>query len=94
MVQLCNKLTENVSKLSMSVPNVIDRLGLNELQLKKNNPNCQCYTLYLKILLFSISFRHGEPDFLYARSWIPFYFFSGVVTFGSIGRQLAMVNIN
>jgi len=29
---------------------------------------------------------------LYARTWIPWYFFSGVVTFGSIGRQLAMVS--
>lgn len=37
------------------------------------------------------SFRNGEPDFLYARTWIPWFFFSGVVTFGTIGRQLAMV---
>ena len=37
-------------------------------------------------------FRHGEPDFLYDRTWIPWFFFSAVVTFGSIGRQLAMVS--
>ena len=40
------------------------------------------------------SYRNGEPDFLYARTWIPWFFFSGVVTFGTIGRQLAMVRVS
>ena len=42
-------------------------------------------------IIYLCPFRNGEPDFLYARSWLPWFFFSGVVTFGSIGRQLAMV---
>lgn len=35
--------------------------------------------------------RHTSPDFLYVRSWLPCIFFSGGVTVGNIGRQLAMV---
>lgn len=36
-------------------------------------------------------FRYTSPDFLYIRSWLPCIFFSGGVTVGNIGRQLAMV---
>lgn len=36
-------------------------------------------------------FRYTSPDFLYVRSWLPCIFFSGGVTVGNIGRQLAMV---
>lgn len=45
-----------------------------------------------KINLKFLILRNDEPDFLFARAWIPLYFFCGVVTFGSIGRQLAMVS--
>ena len=37
-------------------------------------------------------FRYTEPDFLYIRSWLPCIFFSGGVTMGNIGRQLAVVS--
>lgn len=53
-----------------------------------------CACAVLQSLIYLGVYKHGEPDFLYARSWIPFYFFSGVVTFGSIGRQLAMIEYN
>lgn len=49
----------------------------------------------LQCLIYLGVYRNDEPDFLYSRaSWIPWYFFSGVVTFGSIGRQLAMTEYN
>lgn len=38
-----------------------------------------------------LSRRYTSPDFLYIRSWLPCIFFSGGVTVGNIGRQLAMV---
>ena len=37
--------------------------------------------------------RYTEPDFLFVRSWLPCVFFSGGVTMGNIGRQLAAVSI-
>ena len=37
-------------------------------------------------------FRYTEPDFLFVRSWLPSVFFSGGVTVGNIGRQLASVS--
>lgn len=37
--------------------------------------------------------RYTSPDFLYVRSWLPCIFFSGGVTVGNIGRQLAMVTL-
>ena len=40
---------------------------------------------------FLCSCRYTSPDFLYVRSWLPCIFFSGGVTVGNIGRQLAMV---
>ena len=46
----------------------------------------------LRVILNFFFLRNDEPDFLFARAWIPLYFFCGVVTFGSIGRQLAMVS--
>lgn len=39
---------------------------------------------------FSFVRRYTSPDFLYIRSWLPCIFFSGGVTVGNIGRQLAM----
>lgn len=53
-----------------------------------------CACVLLQGLIYLGVYRNGEPDFLYARSWLPWYFFSGVVTFGSIGRQLAMTEYN
>lgn len=41
--------------------------------------------------LYSLFLRYTSPDFLYVRSWLPCIFFSGGVTVGNIGRQLAMV---
>ena len=38
-------------------------------------------------------YRYTEPDFLFVRSWLPCVFFSGGVTMGNIGRQLAAVSI-
>jgi len=35
--------------------------------------------------------RYTAPDFLYVRSWLPCIFFSGGITMGKIGRQLAVV---
>lgn len=37
--------------------------------------------------------RYTAPDFLYVRSWLPCIFFSGGITMGNIGRQLALVSI-
>jgi Insulin-induced protein (INSIG) len=37
--------------------------------------------------------RYTAPDFLYVRSWLPCIFFSGGITMGNIGRQLALVRI-
>ncbi|KPP71594.1 insulin-induced protein 1-like [Scleropages formosus] len=45
------------------------------------------YQLCVPPRLFS---RYTSPDFLYIRSWLPCIFFSGGVTVGNIGRQLAM----
>lgn len=42
-------------------------------------------------VLYSLFLRYTSPDFLYVRSWLPCIFFSGGVTVGNIGRQLAMV---
>lgn len=39
-----------------------------------------------------IYFRYTEPDFLFVRSWLPCIFFSGGITMGNIGRQLAVVS--
>ena len=36
--------------------------------------------------------RYTAPDFLYVRSWLPCIFFSGGITMGNIGRQLALVS--
>lgn len=47
---------------------------------------------FLKCDFFSrFLLRYTSPDFLYVRSWLPCIFFSGGVTVGNIGRQLAMV---
>ncbi|CAM1326486.1 INSIG2 (predicted) [Pycnogonum litorale] len=47
-------------------------------------------TFIYQILLYQQVFNYTESDFLYVRSWLPSVFFSGGVTVGSIGRQLAL----
>lgn len=37
--------------------------------------------------------RFPSPQLGYVRSWLPCIFFSGGVTVGNIGRQLAMVRL-
>ncbi|XP_064613582.1 insulin-induced gene 2 protein-like [Liolophura sinensis] len=47
-------------------------------------------TFVTQLLVYNGVYRYTEPDFLYVRSWLPCIFFSGGVTMGKIGRQLAM----
>uniref|UniRef100_A0A8C9WV81 Insulin-induced gene protein n=1 Tax=Scleropages formosus TaxID=113540 RepID=A0A8C9WV81_SCLFO len=47
-------------------------------------------TLTTQLLVYNGLFQYTSPDFLYVRSWLPCIFFAGVITMGSIGRQLAM----
>jgi len=47
-------------------------------------------TLVTQLLVYYGVYMYTEPDFLYVRSWLPCVFFSGGVTMGNIGRQLAM----
>jgi hypothetical protein len=46
-------------------------------------------TFFTQLLVYNDVFRYTEPDFLFIRSWLPCVFFSGGVTMGNIGRQLA-----
>ncbi|NXV72105.1 INSI1 protein, partial [Atlantisia rogersi] len=48
-------------------------------------------TLITQFLVYNGVYQYTSPDFLYIRSWLPCIFFSGGVTVGNIGRQLAMV---
>ncbi|XP_054878368.1 insulin-induced gene 2 protein-like isoform X1 [Poeciliopsis prolifica] len=47
-------------------------------------------TLTTQILVYNGVFQYTNPDFLYIRSWLPCIYFSGVITMGNIGRQLAL----
>eukprot|EP00118_Oscarella_pearsei_P007116 m.33708 g.33708 ORF g.33708 m.33708 type:complete len:88 (+) comp31875_c0_seq4:824-1087(+) len=47
-------------------------------------------TIGTQLLVYNGFFQYRDPDFLYIRSWLPCIYFSGGVTFGSIGRQLAL----
>ncbi|XP_029110832.1 insulin-induced gene 1 protein-like isoform X2 [Scleropages formosus] len=47
-------------------------------------------TLITQFLIYNGVYQYTSPDFLYIRSWLPCIFFSGGVTVGNIGRQLAM----
>lgn len=47
-------------------------------------------TLITQLLVYNGVYQYTSPDFLYIRSWLPCIFFSGGVTVGNIGRQLAM----
>ncbi|KAH0520259.1 Insulin-induced gene 1 protein [Microtus ochrogaster] len=49
-------------------------------------------TLITQLLVYNGVYQYTSPDFLYIRSWLPCIFFSGGVTVGNIGRQLAMVS--
>lgn len=46
-------------------------------------------TFVTQLLVYNDVYRYTEPDFLFVRSWLPCVFFSGGVTMGNIGRQLA-----
>uniref|UniRef100_A0A452QDU7 Insulin-induced gene protein n=1 Tax=Ursus americanus TaxID=9643 RepID=A0A452QDU7_URSAM len=48
-------------------------------------------TVITQLLVYNGVYQYTSPDFLYIRSWLPCIFFSGGVTVGNIGRQLAMV---
>ncbi|XP_012589327.1 PREDICTED: insulin-induced gene 1 protein, partial [Condylura cristata] len=50
-------------------------------------------TLITQLLVYNGVYQYASPDFLYIRSWLPCIFFSGGVTVGNIGRQLAMVGV-
>ncbi|KAL5006594.1 hypothetical protein ScPMuIL_015400 [Solemya velum] len=47
-------------------------------------------TFVTQLLVYNGVYRYTKADFLFVRSWIPCIFFSGGVTMGNIGRQLAM----
>jgi len=47
-------------------------------------------TFVTQLLVYHGVYRYTAPDFLYVRSWLPCIFFSGGVTMGNIGRQLAV----
>lgn len=47
-------------------------------------------TLITQFLVYNGVYQYTSPDFLYIRSWLLCIFFSGGVTVGNIGRQLAM----
>lgn len=50
-------------------------------------------TFVTQLLVYNDIYRYTEPDFLFVRSWLPCVFFSGGVTMGNIGRQLAAYDI-
>lgn len=47
-------------------------------------------TIIAQLLVYNGVYQYTSPDFFYVRSWLPCIFFSGGVTVGNIGRQLAM----
>ncbi|VDI76879.1 Hypothetical predicted protein [Mytilus galloprovincialis] len=47
-------------------------------------------TFMTQLVVYSGIYRYTKADFLFVRSWVPCIFFSGGVTFGNIGRQLAV----
>ncbi|CAH1789547.1 unnamed protein product [Owenia fusiformis] len=47
-------------------------------------------TFITQLLVYQGVYRYTSPDFLYVRSWLPCIFFSGGITMGNIGRQLAI----
>ncbi|XP_026878150.2 insulin-induced gene 1 protein [Electrophorus electricus] len=47
-------------------------------------------TLIMQLLVYNDIYQYTSPEFRYIRSWLPCIFFSGGVTVGNIGRQLAM----
>ncbi|XP_061613522.1 insulin-induced gene 1 protein [Phyllopteryx taeniolatus] len=50
-------------------------------------------TVFTQLLVYNGVYQYTSPDFLYVRSWLPCIFFSGGVTVGNIGRQLAMAGV-
>nr|UQJ81891.1 insulin-induced protein [Sinonovacula constricta] len=46
-------------------------------------------TVLTQFLVYQGIYKYSKADFLFVRSWLPCIFFSGGVTIGNIGRQLA-----
>lgn len=51
-------------------------------------------TLISQLLIYNGIYRYSKADFLFVRSLLPCIFFSGGVTIGNIGRQLARCDID
>lgn len=47
-------------------------------------------TIITQLVVYCGIYRYTKADFLFVRSWLPCIFFSGGVTVGNIGRQLAV----
>lgn len=47
-------------------------------------------TLVTQLLVYNGVYNYSKAEFLFVRSWLPCIFFSGGVTMGNIGRQLAL----
>ncbi|XP_066538118.1 insulin-induced gene 1 protein [Hoplias malabaricus] len=50
-------------------------------------------TLIAQLLIYNGIYQYTSPDVRSVRSWLPCIFFSGGVTVGNIGRQLAMGSV-
>lgn len=46
-------------------------------------------TILTQFLVYQGIYKYSTADFMFVRSWLPCIFFSGGVTIGNIGRQLA-----
>ncbi|KAJ8313750.1 hypothetical protein KUTeg_008311 [Tegillarca granosa] len=51
-------------------------------------------TLISQLLIYNGIYRYSKADFLFVRSLLPCVFFSGGVTIGNIGRQLAKCDLD
>ncbi|WAQ93511.1 INSI2-like protein [Mya arenaria] len=47
-------------------------------------------TILTQFLVYQGIYKYGKADFMFMRSWLPCIFFSGGITIGNIGRQLAL----
>lgn len=47
-------------------------------------------TVLTQFLVYQGIYKYSKADLMFLRSWLPSIFFSGGVTIGNIGRQLAM----
>jgi len=49
-------------------------------------------TFLTQFLVYQGIYKYSKADFMFMRSWLPCIFFSGGVTVGNIGRQLAITD--